>query len=159
MNIRYKKTLLIEKTIKLFKKNEEKKGLPHVVSSSFEPKRKNRFVVEFPESFKLAPYFVQEVQRPKYIVDKGWSNIVIKFVDTVTQPISEGFFDLIQNKLVENSFEIVIKLLDPVGDVIEKWIIGNCKIILLDFGDISYKEEDIIMPTLTIKPKYCYLEF
>jgi len=132
-----------------------------------EPKFENRFIVQFPEEFNIESWAVQFMNRPKFnFKKKKWENIKIKFIDPIAPSTSERLMELIKSYsaglcLKKKKFEIKIETLDPTGVPIETWLISECKIIEVDFGNWEYHEikngDTIIHPTMTIKPKSCEL--
>ena len=55
--------------------------------------------------------------------------------------------------------DIQLKMLDPVGTVVELWDIKGAFITSANFGSLSYGGEDIMMIDLTLKFDNCVLQF
>lgn len=125
-----------------------------------EPKLNNRYVVEFPSELGLEPYLVQRITNPKYY-DCSWENIIIEFIDTIPISVSKILYGLIDyNTKTKNekiNFNIKIKITDPIGDVIETWLIEVAEIVAIDFGTMTYSDNHVLKPSLTIKPFNCIL--
>jgi hypothetical protein len=130
----------------------------------YEPKFCNRYLVEFPEQFQFVQWSVRTVNKPKY-TNGGWENIKVEFNDPIGPSTSQSLYRVVEyliNKknLGDNSmFDIKIQSLDPTGVVIEEWIINIKEILTINFGDLDYKNSDILKPYLIIKPRYCKLNF
>ncbi len=55
--------------------------------------------------------------------------------------------------------DIQLKMLDPVGTVVELWDIKGAFITSANFGSLSYGGEDLMMIDLTLKFDNCVLQF
>jgi len=123
-------------------------------------KTNDRFVVEFPEEFKIAPYTVKKINAPVFDTEKRqWENFVIELLDPVHPSASKGIFELIQKEIQNKDymFSFVIKTLDPAGMVIEKWKMSECKIDRIHFGDNDYGNGEVRIIHMSIKPGKCIL--
>lgn len=49
-----------------------------------ELKRKDRFLVKFPEIFNFQEWSIEKINKPKFSEDK-WENIKIEFIDPIVQ--------------------------------------------------------------------------
>lgn len=131
---------------------------------NYEPKRNNRFIVEFPEQFKIKPYVVQKINKPKF-TDGKWNDIKIEFIDLVGSSVSKSLclvIDFLKTKIEsENSilFDIDIYSLDPTGVKIENWVINVEKVVTINFGDLAYGDDNIQRPYLIVKPLNCVLNY
>lgn len=126
----------------------------------YEPKKNNRFLVEFPEQFDIKYWVVKKINNPKY-TNGEWENIKIEFNDPIDPSTSKGLYSIINflkinygndNKI----FEIKIKLLDPIGDEVEVWVISGA-ILTINFGELDYSDNNILQPYLIFKPLNCIL--
>lgn len=136
----------------------------------FEPKRKNRWLLTFPEEMGVYKHMFNSTTRPKLnIINKKflgftyktffkWDDINVVFHD----PIGPSTTQAIMEWIVKNpnkEFSYFIEMLDPVGCVVEKWLIEGCTITLVDCGTLSYKDDAIASLSIRIKPKTCKLLF
>ena len=64
-------------------------------------------------------------------------------------------YDYIRNG--GNITELDIEILDPVGSVLETWLIKVDGIKSINFGKCDYKEDNINIITLIFKPIDCIL--
>ena len=55
--------------------------------------------------------------------------------------------------------DLQLKMLDPVGTVVELWDIKGAQITTADFGGLQYGGDDIMMISLGIKFDNCVLQF
>ena len=136
----------------------------------YEPKKMNRFLIAFPEYFNIPQWIVSEASRPsmKLITKKifgfelsksfQWDDLVIKLRDNIGPSTTQSLMDLIHpdlknNHKVKEKFSLQIEMLDPTGVVVEKWQLDNCEFKLIDFGKLSYDNDNLVTCTLTIKLK------
>ncbi len=121
----------------------------------YEPKRKNRFMVIFPESFEIEPWKITQLSRPVYNMElKNWEEITIEFVDPVGTSTSKSLYKLIEQEIDKLSF--TIEMLDPTGVVVEKWEISG-SINKINFDKLNYSLDDLLKPTMTVQPTSCVL--
>jgi hypothetical protein len=55
--------------------------------------------------------------------------------------------------------DVELCMLDPTGVVVQLWIFKNCFLTKLDFGDLSYSQDDLAQVTITLRPDYCILAY
>ena len=135
----------------------------HLTLPTTELKRKNRWLVHFPEHFKIEPWCVSKTQRPSVkIVEKRflgirmgttveWGNINFEFIDPINPSVSESLHALMEAELTE-VFDYKLEMLDPTGVVVETWIITDCEIISIDLGTLFYESKDVAKCTMVVKP-------
>ncbi len=137
----------------------------------YEPKRKNRFKVDFPNYFEIESFVVQKISKPKLNFinnDYVWENIEIELIDLIAPSTSRGIMNLIEHcqlvhKNKEDSeqkilFNFLITDLDPVGEEVQVWIIDVKELVSVEFGTNNYKEEGIQMCKILIKPQRCRIQ-
>lgn len=135
----------------------------HLIMPENELKRKNRWLVHFPEHFKIEPWCVSKTQRPSIkIVEKRflgirmssaveWGHINFEFLDPINPSVSESLHALMDTDLTE-TFDYRLEMLDPTGKVVETWEITDCEIISIDLGSLFYESKDIAKCFMTVKP-------
>jgi hypothetical protein len=129
-----------------------------------EPKRYNRFKVEFPELFRIPPYFIQSAKKPSWVNGK-WQNMDITLIDPIGPSMTEAVMDLIEYcDLMKGGlfskkpiFSYSIIALDATGVEVEKWIIDVKELLSVDFGDYSYGSGEIQKISIWFKPLKCTL--
>lgn len=136
---------------------------PISFNTHFEPQKKNRFVLEFPEYFNIASYFVTLTSRPSIKFDDKkflgfiysrkieWLPLTIKMLDPIGQSSSQGLMNVINNHFNEY-FNVTIKMLDPTGETIEEWKIKDCLIKSIDFGILDYNDDGLADCILVLQP-------
>ena len=119
-----------------------------------EPKKDNRFIVEFAGT-TIDPWTVTKADRPTYILSEGWEDISFELIDIIGPSTSRKVFDDIVSKDMRDC-SIIIKMLDPVGEEIEKWSLRG-DYIKVDFGAGDYAKDEISKIKITFKIKNCVL--
>jgi hypothetical protein len=151
----------------------------------YEPKRKNRFVLEFPTELGIEVWKVQTVTRPKleinpvevhwintvnFVAGKGkWSPIDIEFIDTQGPSTSTETMEWI--RLCFESLTgrmgyaagykktLILKALDPTGVEVEKWELRECMPTNIEFGENSQEDDGLQTVKLTVQPFMCILNY
>lgn len=128
-----------------------------------EPKRVNRFLVYFPESFGLAPWIINSTNRPSMsIIPKKflgitykktvkWDSIQVQLLDPIGPSSTKRIMNLIEKSIL-TPFTYTLEMIDPTGVVVERWNIKDCLISSVYFGELVYKNDDLLTITLIIEP-------
>jgi len=147
--------------------------LLHKVPNQIEFKRKNRFIVKYPDVFKFEDgrCLTHKASRPTYNAIKGkWSDIVFELHDGISPSTSKVLMDGIQElemlKLLKgkkrdgkpSEMNIEVEMLDPTGICVEKWILTG-KIKNIDFCTLDFKDDSLAGVKLTFKVKSAILSF
>jgi hypothetical protein len=131
--------------------------------TQYEPKRNDRFLVEFPEQFNVQQWSIQKINKPKF-TDGKWENIKVEFIDPIAPSTSQSLFKIVDFlKINVNDskilFNIKIKSLDPTGVEVEEWVIDVEKVLTINFGELDYGDDKIQQPYLILKPLNCILKY
>jgi hypothetical protein len=131
--------------------------------TQYEPKRNNRFLVEFPEQFNVQLWSIKKINKPKF-TDGKWENIKVEFIDPIAPSTSQSLFKIVDFlKINVNDskilFNIKIKSLDPTGVGAEEWVIDVEKVLTINFGELDYGDDKMQQPYLILKPLNCVLEY
>jgi len=157
------------------------RGIPF----DYEPKRENRFFLEFPTELGIEEWKIQEVKRPSmtinaveipfinetnYVAGKyKWETIDIKLIDTIGPSTSTQIMEWV--RLHAESLtgrmgyaagykkNLIIKALDPTGVQVEKWFLEQCMITSVDFGNNSMDSDAVQMVSFTVQPWRCILNY
>ena len=155
-----------------------------MLPNKFEPKRKNRFVlaIEGIDSFLIQesarPDFKLGEQKLNFInsyrkISNGrgeWQNISVKLHDPIAPSGAQQTMEWIRTHYESVSGragyadfykrDIQIKILDPVGTVVELWDIKGAFITSANFQTLSYDNDSEPMGIdLTIRFDNCVLQY
>jgi hypothetical protein len=145
---------------------QDEKPSNRAVNVAYEPRRTNRFIVDFPYMFNIPSYTVKKINKPKLTFKDNtyvWSNILIEFIDLIGPSTSRGIFEMIQFcknyqiAIDQNQplFNFTIIDLDPTGVGVGTWTIEVKEISSVDFGDCEYDNPGLQICKLSIKPLNC----
>lgn len=148
-----------------------------------EPKRKNRFSLEFPTELGIESFLVQTSGKPSmeivgteipymntstWVAGRyKWGTIDIKFIDVIGPSTTQKVMEWVglhaesatgrMGYAVGYKKNLLLKGLDPTGQDVEKWTLIGCMIINVAFGDYDYGSDDLSEVTITIQPDNCLL--
>ena len=149
-----------------------------------EPKRVNRFVLEFPTELGFESWQVQTSGRPAFkqnavavemmnttfhVAGKyTWDPITITFMDTIGKSAGQTTIEWVrlssesitgrQGYAAGYMKNIVLKDVDPTGVEIGKWVLYNCMITEASWGENNLGEDGLQMVSITVQPQYCIME-
>lgn len=157
-------------------------SVTEMIPNKFEPKRKNRwiFAIEGIDAFILKtaarPSFtigeqeINFINAKRYIAGKmtfdqmsvtlhdpiapSGAQQVMEWIRTHYESVSgrAGYADFYKR-------DCQLKMLDPVGTVVELWDIKGAFLINANFGDLSYDGEEPADISLTIRFDNCVLQY
>jgi len=157
-------------------------SVTEMIPNKFEPKRKNRwiFAIEGIDAFLM-----KSASRPSYTIGEqevNWINSkrylagkatfdqlsvtlhdpiapsgaqqVMEWIRTHHETVSgrAGYADFYKR-------DCQLKLLDPVGTVVELWDIKGAFLTAANFGDLNYDGEEMADISLTIRFDNCVLQY
>lgn len=157
-------------------------GAAKMLATKFQPKLKFRWVLEIDG---VDAYLVRTTQRPtstfepitidwintkRYIAGKHeYETLAVTLNDSIApsgaQAVMEWIrlcFEVVSGRAGYSDFykrDIVLKLLDPVGTVIELWDIKGAFPINITFGDLDYAASDIVEVALTLRYDVAVLQY
>ena len=128
----------------------------------FEPMRVNRFLVTFPGSFNISPYFVRMTNRPSVRLTpngfREWDDIVVSLYDPIQPSVSQNIFQLINSDLITHPLTFLMQMLDPTGVVVSEWSIWG-RVASIDYGELDYSDGSLSEIKLTISVNDAILNF
>ena len=153
-----------------------------MLPNKFEPKRNYRWVLAIEG---IDAFLVSETQRPTISIgDKkidfinsyrniagklSFSDITVKLHDPIApsgaQQVMEWIrthYESVSGRAGYADFykrDLQLKMLDPVGTVVELWDIKGAFITQANYGTLQYGGDDIMMIDLTLKIDNCVLQF
>jgi hypothetical protein len=150
--------------------------------TNFEPKMKNRFVMQIDG---IDSYLVKAAQRPtitfepvvldhinvkRKLKGKGeWQDITITLYDPIVPSGAQKVMEWV--RLSHESItgrdgyadfykkDLDFYMLGPVGDKIEQWKIKGAFILSANFGELDWASNDPLSIELTLSYDYAILEF
>lgn len=148
----------------------------------YEPKKKNRWLIRFPNDVGIQTWALKTAARPKPNITKNeikflntstwvngsytWAEIPMTIRDFIapsqSQALMEWFrlhAESVTGRMgynVGSAKNIEIEVLDPTGVVVEKWLCVNCIISgEVNFGELSYEDDNLLEISFNVQPQYC----
>jgi len=158
-------------------------SVTEMIPNKFEPKRRNRFVfsIEGIDAFLIAkakrPDFqisekkIDFMNSYRYVAGKGtWGEINVELHDPIApsgaQQVMEWIrthYESVSGRAGYADFykrDCQLKLLDPVGTVVELWDIKGAQIKNASFGDVDYSSDsDPVMISLSLIFDNCVMQY
>tara|TARA_Y100001963_G_scaffold86266_1_gene119281 strand:- start:539 stop:1027 length:489 start_codon:yes stop_codon:yes gene_type:complete len=153
-----------------------------IMFTPFEPKLKNRFIMQIGG---INAYLIKTANRPqiqfdevilehmnvtRYVKGKGrWQPIDITLYDPVVPSAAQQVMEWV--RLSHESItgrdgyadfykkDVSFQVLGPVGDVVEEWELKGTYIENANFGDLDFSTSDPVEITLSLKYDYAVLKF
>lgn len=151
----------------------------------YEPLRKNRFIMRFPSDLGIQEWWVSNTSRPSITIGNTeipfmntstyvagrykWETITISLRDPIGPSASQAVMEWVRlhaesatgrmGYAVAYKRDLVIEMLDPTGTSVSQWILKNCQITDVKFGELAYDSDDIATIELTVQPQYCLLTY
>jgi hypothetical protein len=155
------------------------------VPVDIEPKRQNRWVLEFPADLEFSEWMVQTAARPNATINateipfmnistwvagrSTWDTLSVTFIDPIgpsaTQKVMQWIRQCIEHSTgrmgyaVNYKKNLVLKMLDPAGETVEKWLVEGCFITAANFGSLDYSTDDLATVEITLQIDRAVLEF
>jgi len=128
--------------------------------NTFEPLRRNSFIMTFPPEFNIPNNIVKNVTRPSCNFDGGpqfinprwhWDDITVTFYDPVHPSIQERLYSIITNTNLNtrNDYEFKIEILDTTGIVVSSWVVYGY-INRIDNGLLDYENDSLTETKMVI---------
>jgi len=153
-----------------------------MLPNKFEPKRKFRWVlaVEGIDAFLVKgaarpSYSIEEIELPfinsrRYLAGRlSFSDMSVTLYDPIAPSGAQQVMEWIRTHSETVSGragyadfykrDIQLKMLDPVGTVVELWDIKGAFITAADFGDLSYDDDAAAEISLTLRFDNCVLQY
>ena len=153
-----------------------------IMFTPFEPKLQNRFIMQIDG---INAYLIKAMSRPslesetveldhmnvtRYVKGKSkWSTLDITLYDPVVPSAAQQVIEWV--RLHHESVtgrdgysdfykkDVSIKVLGPVGDVVEQWTLKGSWIQAANFNDLDFSSSDPVDISVTLRYDYAILEF
>ena len=150
---------------------------------TYEPLKKNRWVLRFPADLGIQEWTLESASRPSinqnpveipflntstWVVGRyTWDDVSVVFRDPIGPSTSQAVMEWIrlcsesvtgrQGYAAGYKRDIELEMLDPTGAVVQKWILKNAWITTSNFGDLSYSDDGLSTITVNLKMDYAIL--
>ena len=153
-----------------------------IMFTPFEPKLKNRFIMNIDG---VPAYLIKTANRPqitfdevtlehmnvtRYVKGKGrWQDLSCTLYDAIVPSAAQAVMEWV--RLAHESVtgrdgysdfykkDVNIKVLGPVGDVVEQWTLKGAWIQTATFNDLDFSSSDPAEVSVTLRYDYAILEF
>ena len=153
-----------------------------IMFTPFEPKLKNRYVMQIDG---IPAYTIKTANRPqitfdevelqhlnvkRFIKGKGtWQTLQFTMYDPIVPSAAQAVMEWV--RLSHESVtgrdgysdfykkDVNIKVLGPVGDVVEQWTLKGAWIQTATFNDLDFSSSDPVEISVTLRFDYAILEF
>ena len=150
--------------------------------TNFEPKMKNRFIMEIGgipsylikagnrPNIQFEPVTLEHINLKRKLKGKGeWQDLEITLYDPIVPSGAQAVMEWVRTSHESLTGrdgyadfykkDIDIYMLGPVGDKIENWKIKGAFILNAQFGELDWTSNDPAEITLTLAYDYAILEF
>lgn len=157
-------------------------NVTQMISNKFEPKRKFRWImqIEGVDAFLLKsaarptvtsePVVIDWINVKRYVAGKAeFGTIQVVLHDPIAPSAAQQIMEWIRLNYESVSGrggyadfykrDIQLKLLDPVGTVIELWDIKGAWVTESNFGELAYDSNDVADITVTLRYDNAVLQF
>ena len=143
----------------------------------YEPLRKNRFILRFPDELGIQEWWVSTASRPKYTSDEvaipflntetyvigrfRWETISVTFRDPIGPSATQALMEWVrlhsesvtgrQGYAASYQKDVELDMLDPNGVTVQKWVLERCQLNDVDFGSLDYSSSDLADITATLR--------
>jgi hypothetical protein len=152
------------------------------IPPAYEPMRRNRWLINFPEEMNLPSWVIDRCERPTLNLNPDGSHHYLPMKIKLTDPIgdtstSRRLWELLggitsdtnnipttpelreqYSMIRENGLTFDLEMLDPTGVVVSKWTM-NGWIQQVSFGNLDYNLSDLVECEIILKPVNVTLHF
>jgi len=151
----------------------------------YEPKKKNRFIITFDSSLGINSWYVEKAKRPSIKIDTkeikflntetyvagsfAWETIDVTLRDPIGPSAAQAVMEWVRlhaesvtgrmGYAAGYKKDVNLEMLDPTGVAVEKWILQNCSLTDVKFGDVGYDGSELMTVDMTLRPDRCILVY
>ena len=144
---------------------------------TYEPKKKNRWLIRFPAELGIQEWWLSSGGRPSieqneveipflntstWVIGRfTWSTIEVTFRDPIGPSAAQAIMEWVrlhsesitgrQGYAAGYKKNVEVEMLDPTGVVIEKWQLQGTMLTNVNFGDLSMDDDGIAEITGTLR--------
>ena len=152
---------------------------------TYEPLKKNRWILRFPADLGIQEWTLESASRPSinqnpveiqflntstWVVGRyTWEDINVTLRDMIGPSTSQAVMEWVrlhsesvtgrQGYAAGYKRDVELEMLDPTGVVVSKWILKNTMCTAADFGDLDYSQDDLATISLTLRFDYAILAY
>lgn len=152
---------------------------------TYEPLRNNRWILRFPADLGIQEWTLESAQRPTinqkdieieflntstWVVGRyTWDALKVTFRDPIGPSTSQAIMEWVrltsesvtgrQGYAIGYKRDLELEMLDPTGAVVQKWVLKNCFLTDVSFGELKYSDDGLATITATIRTDYCILAY
>jgi hypothetical protein len=128
-----------------------------MVDNIMEAKKTNRWLMRFHSDLGIQEWVVKATNIPTFKKTKWWNlwnkfelgTIDVLLRDTTIPTTTQIINDFI---LKDTKLDYELEILNSIGGVVEKWKIGGCKILKVEFSELNMTKDEVLEINLTLKP-------
>lgn len=151
----------------------------------YEPLRKNRFIISFPNDTGIQSWWVSTSNLPSinqnatelqflntstWVLGRyTWEDLEITFRQFMGPSTAQAIMEWVrlesesttgrQGYAAGYKRNITISMLDPTGVVVQKWVLINAFPTTVNFGSVGYDGDDVADVTMNLKYDYAILVY
>lgn len=103
-----------------------------------ELKKNNRWVLDLPEELNISRYIVKNVNRPSFPFNVN-KLVYITLYDTISPSISKLLIEFLDK---QKPFDFSVKIVDPIGKIVETWEFRDCFINSVVWSGLDYSDDE-----------------
>ena len=152
---------------------------------NYEPLRRNRWLFRFPADLGIQEWWMKSAARPHitqnpveipflntstFVVGRyKWDPISITLNDPIGPSASQAIMEWVrlhsesvtgrQGYAAGYKRDVELEMLDPTGVVVSKWILKNCFLTDVNFGDLDYNGDDLATIQCNLQFDYAILAY
>lgn len=149
----------------------------------FEPKRKNRWIIRFPQELGIQEFWLSSASRPSIDIAEveiplfntstfvagrfNWASIEVTMRDGIGGSTMQAVMEWIRlcaesatgrmGYAVGYKKNLELEMLDPTGVVVEKWVLEGSWVSAMNGGDLNMDDDQLAEVQCTIRPDRCIL--
>lgn len=126
----------------------------------FEPKKRDRFIVNLPEEFGIPAYLIKSIAfNELYNSLAQRFEFQLEIYETTDISVSKILKDKMLSQINDFSkFNVEVVLLDSVGVCLNTWKLSGCFITEVSLPELSYDKSEALMIKIKINSDYFEIE-
>jgi len=152
---------------------------------TYEPKKKNRWLLRFPAELGIQEWWLASASRPSITQNEveipflntstwvagrfNWQTLNVTFRDPIGPSAAQALMEWVRlhaesvtgrmGYAAGYKKDIDLEMLDPTGVVVEKWILYGTFLTDVNFGALSYSQDALADITASLRMDRCVLVY